>query len=290
MTNVTGRMDLCSLLANTESLTQCNKIICRINCFSVCYWFFSAMRSGTLPKTKNVMSALSKLWTAMPSSKKIEYNAVARRENEMTPEKLYQVVESISPLKSPIYAEKNSDLKSDGDIDSEQIVPQIQGSSKQHPHSTKDKIPFEQGKSVSSANLELSEEIVDRISNILENSVDGADFLEMLDTTPKKDNIVPDDNQSKSKAKGSLKRKQARKCLNFDELHVKKSKYITLPRDDCIETYNPPEDHIIPDSYDYDEVENWNRDEICEARQKFFDISCEKLDVSVKFLFSYLIL
>ncbi|CAD5120608.1 DgyrCDS9164 [Dimorphilus gyrociliatus] len=245
-----------------------------------------AMRSGALPKTKNVMSALSRLWTSMPSSKKIEYNAVARRENEITPEKLYHVVESISPLKSPVYEGLKIPNAKLIDAESEQIVPQMGLAEEDDKYQTS-KFPAKntlQGydKLEDSDNLELSDEIVGRISNILENSVDGADFLEMLDTTPKKVEYIPEDVQSKFKSKDNYKRKQARKCLNFDDLIVSRPNAITLPRDEFLESYIPPEDHIIPDSYDYDEgVERWNCDEICNVNEELLD-STKRPKLSIK--------
>lgn len=220
------------------------------------------MRSGAVPRTSNLMGAVSQLWNSLSPSQKQKYI----NEDENNQDELSCVYESLSPLKSSEDDSESSENLTSDKFDDE-LDWEITKKRKKSCISTG--VPYKKRKLCSGFAQPVQIKIENSYS---ENLPDSKDTLKIFDETPTKSKMTCFDSSSRLNYLMN-RRKRARKILDFDNLldderiplcfEVPEVNVYTLLQD-----YDPPDDYTVPDVYDNEQFNyKWDYDEIANVEE-----------------------
>lgn len=221
------------------------------------------MRSGAVPRTSNLMGAVSQLWNSLSPSQKQKY--VHDDETDMG--ESYCIYESLSPIKT---SENESELNETLTRDTkfvDKFPPDVSKKSKNdfEPHS------ISQKRRKVDQSCRATKTIKTENTNF-EEITDNHDTLTIFDRTPNKCRVSPYDNSSRLNSIIN-RRKRARKILDFENVldDERIPLYFEVPEVNVytlLQDYDPPDDYAVPDIYD-DEYLNykWDFDEIADVEE-----------------------
>ncbi|CAD5119022.1 DgyrCDS7673 [Dimorphilus gyrociliatus] len=228
-----------------------------------------AMRSGDVPRTSNLMNAVSRLWSSLSSSEKEKYSLNYLYEEEETD----KPCENLSPFELPTESSNVVDIGKGNEIDNPACKEY--SCKRRKISSTKAiEVNFKRRKTeTDSSNYEklMGQEIIEQTTH-LDNPNDSEDMLKIFDKTPEKFISNPYEHSSRISPAVS-RRKRVRKSLNFDHLLYDQRSPLCFEIPDVnvytlLQDYDPPDDYTVPDVYDNEYLDyKWDYDEIANVKE-----------------------